>query len=119
MHRDGIIGLLVDGGTADTIPVDWAQALFNGPVVAVNVAAPPTVNADQVGIEEILSRAEDYATQTLSELRSLDANVFSIAPMTQHVLFFGFNDYGMLVDHGYQAVQQVLPQLKQFIESRQ
>lgn len=111
--------VLVDGGTADTLPVDWAKALFHGPVVAVNVAVPPAVNANQVGIEEILSRSEDYATQTLSELRASDANVFSIAPMTQHVPFFGFNDYAMLIDHGYQAVQRVLPQLKQFIDSRQ
>lgn len=107
--------VLIDGGTADTLPADWAAALYPGPVVAVNVAVPPVLHADKVGIEEILSRAEQYATQTLSQLRMWGKRVFVIAPQTQNVPFFGFKDYDMLVDRGFLAAKQAMSQLKKFI----
>ena len=65
----GATELLVDGGVADTLPVDWAPALGASRVVAVDVAfASPGLPA-RAGIGWVLSRSETYATATLSRLR--------------------------------------------------
>lgn len=102
--------VLVDGGTADTLPVDWATALNLGSVIAIDVATPPHVRADQMGLAEVLSRSESYATDTLSSLRaSHHPAQFVVRPDTANVPFFGFQDYERLVEAGEKAMQEAWP----------
>lgn len=85
--------VLVDGGTADTLPVDWATALNVGFVIAIDVATPPHVQAHQVGLAEVLSRSENYAINTLSALRTSHPAPIVVRPDTANGPFFGFQDY--------------------------
>ncbi|MCY0877753.1 MAG: patatin-like phospholipase family protein [Firmicutes bacterium] len=101
----------IDGGTADTLPVDWAYALFPSRVIAINVASPPHVNAAQIGLVDVVSRAEAYATATLSRLRQGPDPAVTVSPDTSGVPFFGFEDYHRLVDAGWAAMEAAWPQL--------
>lgn len=103
--------VLVDGGTADTLPVDWAEALQLGVVLAVEVATPSWVTAAQVGLTDVLSRAESYATDTLSKLRQPHPAHIVVRPDTSNVPFFGFSDYNRLVEAGWTAMEQAWPEL--------
>ncbi|NMP21187.1 patatin-like phospholipase family protein [Sulfobacillus harzensis] len=66
--------LLVDGGVADTLPVDWAAALVPDLVVAINVAAPAPAPAAEIGILEALSRSEAYAVTAKYKISNNDNN---------------------------------------------
>ncbi|MCL8208411.1 MAG: patatin-like phospholipase family protein [Actinomycetia bacterium] len=107
--------VLVDGGVADTLPMDWARALGPDRVVAVTVTAPPPVEGETLGITGVLSRADAYWTETLSRLRAPRAPVFTIAPDTTGVPFFGFGDYAKLVEAGRRAAAAALPDLLAFL----
>ncbi len=103
--------VLVDGGTADTLPIDWAYALYADRVVAIDVATPPLVSAVGVGLAEVLSRSESYATDTLSRLRAGREAHITVRPDTQHVAFLGFKDYDRLVEAGWIAMENAWPSL--------
>lgn len=110
--------LLVDGGVADTLPVDWARALWPGPVLSVDVAAPTRLPALAMGLGEILSASEQYATDTLSRLRDGGHEGFLVAPDTQGVPFFGFGDYQLLVQRGRDAMTRALPQFESYLRQQ-
>lgn len=107
--------VLVDGGVADTLPMDWARALGPERVVAVTVTAPPPVEGQALGITGVLGRADAYWTETLSRLRAPSTPVFTIAPDTSGVPFFGFGDYERLVEAGRKAAAAALPDLLRFL----
>jgi NTE family protein len=107
--------VLVDGGVADTLPMDWARALGPERVVAVTVTAPPPVAGETLGITGVLARADAYWTETLSRLRAPRAPVFTIAPDTSGVPFFGFADYDRLVEAGRNAAVAALDDLRRFL----
>jgi NTE family protein len=109
--------VLVDGGTADTLPVDWAYALQPGPVLAVDVAAPYQLPADRLGISEIVSRAEQYSTHTLATLRAETVPAFHVRPDTRDVPFFGFRDYDHLVDVGRRAMENALAAFEAYLDA--
>jgi NTE family protein len=109
--------LLVDGGTADTLPVDWAYVLNPGPVLAINVAAPYAVPADRLGVAHILARSEQYATDALSALRDQGLPAFQVTPDTRDVPFLGFQDYDRLVHAGRTAMAAALPAFRQFLDA--
>lgn len=104
--------VLVDGGVADTMPIDWAYALHPRFVVAVDVAVPTPVDAGSVGLAEVLTRAETYATSTLSDLRAGPAAHITVRPQTGNVHFFGFADYGRLVESGWHAMKAAWPRIR-------
>lgn len=108
--------MLVDGGVADTLPVDWAFKLGAERVVAVEVSASGKLPA-RPGIETVLSRSMAFATATLSALR-MPANrpIFRLTPDTSNVPFFGFRDYARLVDAGRQAVSAARSELVDFVQ---
>lgn len=107
--------LLVDGGTADTEPLDWAYALHPGPLLSINVAPQVPLAADQMGIVEVFRRAEQYATDTLSRLRDRQTQAFVVTPDTLGTPFFGFSDYRHLVDIGHEAMSRALPAFRQYM----
>lgn len=107
--------VLVDGGVADTLPVDWAYALAPLPVLAVNVAHPRPLDGTRLGLEGVLGRTEDYVTTTLSRLREDGLPAFHLNPDTAGTPFFGFADYDHLVAVGYQAAQAALPAFLAFL----
>ncbi|MCY0864341.1 MAG: patatin-like phospholipase family protein [Sulfobacillus sp.] len=109
--------LFVDGGLADTLPADWAYAISgHQPVLAVNVATLVPQSPDHLGMGEILSRSEEYATNELSRLRARRLPVFTVAPNTRHIPFFGFRDYRRLIAIGYAAVRAELPDIRRFFD---
>lgn len=110
--------VLVDGGVTDTVPADWAYALSAEPVVAVNVAQALPENGSYFGIAEVLARSEAFCTQASAQLRARHLPVFTIAPDTRHVPFFGFHDYDRLIEAGRQAAFAALPNLRQFLGAR-
>ncbi|MCY0899539.1 MAG: patatin-like phospholipase family protein [Firmicutes bacterium] len=103
--------IYIDGGTADTLPIDWAYTLYPSRVVAIDVATPPRVSVERVGLIDIVSRAEAYATATLSRLRSGPDPAVTVRPDTAGVPFFGFEDYHRLVDAGWAAMEAAWPQI--------
>jgi NTE family protein len=108
--------LLVDGGAADTLPVDWAFHLGADRVVAVNVTKvgplPP-----RVGITTILSRSEAYTTQTLSQLRiPPHRRVLLLEPDTSHVPFPGLSSYPRLLQAGRRVVVENAQRLRAFLQ---
>lgn len=107
--------VLVDGGIADTLPADWAYALCRQPVLAIDVAQGIPKSAAHIGIAEVVARAETYATETLSQLRDAKLPIFTVAPDTRGVPFFGFSDYERLVQVGYAAMTTALPAFTAFL----
>lgn len=110
--RDGG-ALLADGGVGDTLPVDWAFALDAHRVVGIDVATPAPVTADRMGLLDVLSRAESYATQTLSRLRDGPAPHVTVRPDTAGFPFFDLAAYEHLVEAGYKAMQNAWPLLQE------
>lgn len=108
--------LLVDGGVADTLPVDWAAALAPDLVVAIDVASTGPMPAAQIGLADVLSRSEAYATDTLSRLREGAVAHLTIRPDTAGVPFFGLSDYPRLVDAGWDAMKSAWPRLQEALD---
>jgi NTE family protein len=108
--------VLVDGGVADTLPVDWAHALAPLPVLAVNVAQPGPAVGARMGLEGVLARSEVYLTETMARLRAPAVPAFPLNPDTQGTPFFGFSDYDRLVEIGYRAMRAALPAFLTFLE---
>ncbi|MCL5116560.1 MAG: patatin-like phospholipase family protein [Firmicutes bacterium] len=107
-HKDHV---LVDGGVADTLPVDWAYALDPEFIVAIDVATPAHIEANRLGLGDVLGRSESYATDTLSRLREGRISHLTVRPDTLNVPFLGFADYGRLVESGWQAMKETWPQI--------
>jgi NTE family protein len=107
--------VLVDGGSADTLPADWAYALVQGPILAVNVSPPRHLPPSRIGLWEVFALSEAYGTATESELRARGLPVLVIAPETADIPFFGFRDYGRLITRGRQAVERALPAIEHFL----
>lgn len=110
--------VLIDGGLADTLPADWAYALGRQPVLAIDVAQGVVKAPAHIGIAEVVARAEAYATETLSNLRDATLPIYTVAPDTRGVPFFGFSDYERLVEVGYAAMKAALPAFTAFLERR-
>lgn len=107
--------LLVDGGVADTLPVDWALRLGAERVLAVDVATPggPPAHFD---ICSVVQRSETYATRALSALRvPPTAAVLTLRPKTGDVGFPGLRDYPRLVRAGREAVRQEADAIRRFL----
>ncbi len=104
--------VLVDGGTADTLPIDWAFALYPSCVVAIDVAVSGTVLPERVGITEVLSRAERYATKTLSTLRAGPEPHILVTPDTAGTPFMGFSHFDHLVQAGRRAMAEAWPAIR-------
>ncbi len=95
---------LVDGGVADTLPVDWAAALGASRVLAVNVASQPLGLPPRIGIEWVLQGSEGYVLNTLSRLRRpAGVPLLVLRPDTAWVPFPGFAQYEELVEIGYRT----------------
>lgn len=108
--------VLVDGGTADTLPIDWAEALDPSAfVVAVDVATPVPVQANSVGLVDVMSRAEAFATDALSRLRAGPTPHLTIRPDTANTPFFGFADYMRLVRSGWVAMEKAWPTIERHL----
>ncbi len=104
--------VLIDGGTADNLPVDWAFALHPDCVVAIDVGGSGSVSADRMGITEVLARAERYATKTLSTLRAGPEPHLLVAPDTSGTPFPGFSHFDHLVQAGRQAMAKAWPAIE-------
>jgi NTE family protein len=110
--------VLVDGGTADTLPIDWAQTLDPSAfVVAVDVATPTAISADAIGLVDVVSRAEAYATDALSRLRAGTTPHLTVRPDTANVPFFGFSDYTRLIRSGWTAMEKAWPAIERQLTS--
>ncbi len=93
---------LVDGGVADTLPVDWAAALGASRVVAVDVSPASPGVPERAGILWSLAESAAYATATLSALRRPRfAPVLTLTPDTRGVPAFAFSAFDRLVEAGY------------------
>ncbi len=93
---------LVDGGLADTLPVDWAAALGAERVLAVDVAPPTPGVPPRAGLLWSLAQSLAYGTASISALRRPQAmRVLTLAPDTRGVGGFEFSAYPRLVEAGY------------------
>jgi NTE family protein len=109
-------GFLVDGGVADTLPVDWAAALGADRVLAVDVAASAPGLPARAGILWSLARSAAYATATLSALREPPRlPVLTLTPDTAGVPAWGFSDYARLVAAGYAAAENRRDEIRAFL----
>ncbi len=107
--------LFVDGGVADTLPVDWARRLGADRILAVNVAAP-AAPPRRFDILSVLERSEAYAIATLSALRERPSDdVLVLAPDTSGVGFPGLSAYPRLVEAGRQVVRQEAAAIRRFL----
>jgi NTE family protein len=106
---------LVDGGIADTLPVDWAAALGASRVVAVDVAPPRPGLPPRAGILWSLGQSSAYVTCTLSRLRQPPAlPVLRLLPDTR-VPFPGFAQYRQLVEAGYEEATRRKEEILAFV----
>ena len=93
---------LVDGGVADTLPVDWAAALGATRVLAVDVSPAAPGVPERAGILWSLTESAAYATSTLSALRRPRlARVLTLTPDTRGVSACAFSAFDHLVEAGY------------------
>jgi NTE family protein len=107
--------LLVDGGVADTLPVDWAFALGADRVLAVDVTAPGPAPT-RMDVCAVLGRAEAYATHALSRLRAPAARpVYVLRPATQGVPFARLSAYPRLVAAGRRAAEAAVEEIEGFL----
>ncbi|MCL6595103.1 MAG: patatin-like phospholipase family protein [Firmicutes bacterium] len=107
--------LLVDGGVADTLPVDWAFALGADRVVAVDVAAPGPAPT-RMDVCAVVGRAEAYTTHALSRLRTPAARpVYILRPPTQGVPFARLSAYPRLVAVGRRAAEAAMEEIEGFL----
>ena len=107
---------LVDGGVADTLPVDWAVALGANRVLAVDVASQPRGLPPRIGIEWVLENSEHYMLTTLSRLRRpAGVPVLVLRPDTAWVPFPGFAQYEELVEAGYRAAVEHRAEIETFL----
>jgi len=98
--------LLVDGGVADDLPVDWAAALGATRVVAVDVASAGPGLPPRAGIGWVLGRTADYVTATMSRLRRpVRLPVLTILPDTAGISGVAFAEFERLVELGYAAAE--------------
>lgn len=95
--------VLVDGGLADLLPLDWAAALGARRILAVAVAAAdPTPPG--TGLPWVLGRSVAYATSTMSALRRPPrVPLLTLAPDTGGISGFAFGEFARLVELGYAA----------------
>ncbi len=108
--------LLVDGGVADDLPVDWAAALGAARVVAVDVAASGPVLPPRAGIGWVLGRTADYMTATLSRLRRpARFPVLTLLPDTAGISGFAFGEFERLVELGYAAARTRQGEIQAFV----
>ncbi len=107
---------LVDGGVADTLPVDWVAALGADRVLAVDVAAAPRGLPPRVGVEWVLQNTEAYVLHTLSGLRRPQGvPVLVLRPDTAWVPFPGFAQYAQLVEIGYRTAVERRAEIESFL----
>lgn len=106
---------LVDGGAADTLPVDWAAALGAARIVAVDVAPAEPGIPSRPGLLWSIGQTLSYMTATLSRLRQpVGVPILRLLPDTQ-VPFPGFAEYGLLVEAGYQAALRRKEEILSFV----
>ena len=107
--------LYVDGGVADTLPINWAHQLAPGPVIGVNVAPTHPVSGEDMGIADILSRSEAFVTQELSDVQNQDYLAVVVSPSTEGTPFLGFADYLHLIQLGRKATLAAWPEIQRVL----
>lgn len=109
--------LLVDGGMADTLPVDWAAHLGAERVIAVDVTPGEPLSPSQIGLGGVLSRTEHYMTTTLSQLRDPAGYPrYTVTVPTGSVGALDFSAYAELVRLGHQAVKSHQAAIEEFLD---
>jgi NTE family protein len=107
---------LVDGGVADTLPVDWAVALGARRVLAVQVAPLRPTLPPRAGILWSLSQSAAYATVTLSSLRRpAHTPLLLLTPDTAGVSPLDFGAYDALVEAGYGEAVRRRSEIESFL----
>jgi NTE family protein len=107
--------LYVDGGSADTLPLDWAVALGAQRVLAVDVTPPGRAASPDMDIRQVLQRVQDFSTADAAALRRPRRPVLTLLPDTSGVPFFGFSDFDRLVEAGYAEARRKAPAIRRFL----
>lgn len=124
--RDGLA--LVDGGVLINVPssvlrkqkVDFIVAVDVGtklnPTFGKNTAQTPKTEMKHVGYFSTLNRVLEVSSHELAKMHMSDSD-FLITPDTSAYPFADFTRGDQLFEIGYNAAQQVMPELKQRYEN--
>jgi NTE family protein len=104
---------LVDGGLVSPLPVRSARALGADVVIAIDVAAKPTRGA-MPGLYEIVLQSFEIMGRALADQEALAADLV-IRPETGTVASTDFNQRKELIQAGYVATEQALPQIRKLL----
>jgi predicted acylesterase/phospholipase RssA len=110
-------GLLVDGGVLNNLPVDVMEEAGEGPVLAVDLVAPPPAHpatdptAKPLDILSTLGRCVALASARKSEINRARADV-AILPDVGAIGLFDFKRLDELVDAGRRAAEALLEQCR-------
>ncbi|MBX5467746.1 MAG: patatin-like phospholipase family protein [Firmicutes bacterium] len=110
--------LYIDGGAADTLPIDWAAALGADRVLAIDVTPARSLSPNRIGLASLIGRTEHFMTANLSYLREppgLPLLVLRIP--TEHIGAIEFSAYDQLVALGYQAMHDHQETVERFLLS--
>lgn len=107
---------LIDGGATDSIPVQIVKGQGAQYVLAIDV----TKCIDDVekfdNALHIIYRAEDIVTYHLTKERLAGADLI-IRPKVRHFSWAEVDQIDKIIAAGEKATQEVIPQIKHFIES--
>ncbi len=109
--------LLVDGGWINAVPVMPARQLGADIVIAVDVGCHLAEMETASSGLGVVFRADAAARNALSELRLTQADLV-IRPDVGVNHWADFRRAEMLIDHGYQATREQLPQIRALLRGR-
>ncbi len=108
--------LLIDGGITDSIPAHVAKGQGAHYVIAVDVTKCIDDMNNLDNALQIIYRAEDIVSYHLTQERLVGADLV-IRPKVRHFAWAAVDQIDIIIAAGEQAAQEVLPQIKHFLNS--
>ncbi|MFW6305942.1 MAG: patatin-like phospholipase family protein [Bacillota bacterium] len=108
--------LLIDGGVLDPVPVSTLRKMGADIVIAVDVGVK-NAHYKANNIFDILFSTFDIIQQEIDKYRSLDADII-IRPDLGDYNSFDLESYEKCFSAGYDAVNSVMPKIKDIIKER-
>ena len=108
--------ILVDGGVIERIPIESCKAMGADTVIAVDPLGAPSSDFVPDGVLSIMDRScwiMDWQI-TRENLKKAD---FVISPDLGNISTYSFKDNEFSVRQGYTAAQEVIPQIKSWLEA--
>jgi NTE family protein len=109
--------LLVDGGLVENIPVTAACEMGATFVVAVDVTSPPREPEEYSDLIGIAGQLTDVLSAASNRVHLENANL-TLRPHLEGHSFTDYSNFDALVEVGYRAAQEAMPELKELLLHR-